>query len=249
MKPLQRVAALGLLLALRAAAQDKVELNTITQVQVQGGQVLIQGNKKPNFTTFTMTEPSRLVIDISEAVFSGVPEQQEVGNGTITAIKTASYGSDQSAIARVLIGFERDVDTDIVAGPNSLVVKIAGGAGGQKVAAADTGAKDKAAADKATADKAAADKAAADKAAKDQAAADKAAKEQAAKDAKAQAEADRKAKAQADADAKKQAAEEAKKKKEEDAAAQKQTVEEKAAAEKAAKEQAAADKAAKEQAR
>jgi colicin import membrane protein len=113
-------------------------LNTITGVTVRGGTVEITGTKKPNFTTFTMTDPPRLVIDISEAVFSGVKEDITVGNGTITAIRTASYGSDESAIARVLIGFERDVDPDIQANGNSLVVSVGGG-GGAAVAARPSG--------------------------------------------------------------------------------------------------------------
>ncbi|QRK07866.1 AMIN domain-containing protein [Archangium violaceum] len=118
----------GLALAQEGQAPAQGNLNTITGVNVRGGTVEIVGTKKPNFTTFTMTDPPRLVIDISEAVFSGVKEDISVGNGTITAIRTASYGSDESAIARVLIGFERDVDPDIQATGNSLVVSVGGGA-------------------------------------------------------------------------------------------------------------------------
>ncbi|OJH40014.1 AMIN domain-containing protein [Cystobacter ferrugineus] len=123
----------------RALAQEAAagNLNSISSVNVRGGTVEIVGTKKPNFTTFTLTDPPRLVIDISEAVFSGVKEDITVGNGTITAIRTASYGSDESAIARVLIGYEREVDTDIQARGNSLVVSVAGGAAAQ--AAAPTG--------------------------------------------------------------------------------------------------------------
>ncbi|OJT20692.1 hypothetical protein BO221_31175 [Archangium sp. Cb G35] len=116
-------------LALAQEGQAPGNLNTITSVNVTGGRVEIVGSKKPNFTTFTMTDPPRLVIDISEAVFSGVKEEIAVGNGTITGIRTASYGSDESSIARVLIGYEREVETDIQASGNTLVVTIAGGGG------------------------------------------------------------------------------------------------------------------------
>ncbi|HEX5746394.1 MAG TPA: AMIN domain-containing protein [Archangium sp.] len=116
-------------LALAQEGQAPGNLNTITAVNVTGGRVEIVGTRKPNFTTFTMTDPPRLVIDISEAVFSGVKEELAVGNGTITGIRTASYGSDESSIARVLIGYEREVETDIQAAGNSLVVTIAGGGG------------------------------------------------------------------------------------------------------------------------
>ncbi|KFA90084.1 hypothetical protein Q664_30695 [Archangium violaceum Cb vi76] len=116
-------------LALAQEGQAPGNLNTITGVNVTGGRVEIVGTKKPNFTTFTMTDPPRLVIDISEAVFSGVKEEIAVGNGTITGIRTASYGSDESSIARVLIGYEREVETDIQASGNTLVVTIAGSGG------------------------------------------------------------------------------------------------------------------------
>src|SRR5688500_4233794 len=95
MKAPRRLLTLALcLLAQAAVAQDNVELSSISQVVVRGNTIEIVGTKKPNFTTFTMTDPARLVIDISEAVFSTVPEEIQVGNGVVTAIKTASYGSD-----------------------------------------------------------------------------------------------------------------------------------------------------------
>ncbi|MBF5041384.1 AMIN domain-containing protein [Aggregicoccus sp. 17bor-14] len=109
-----------------ALAQGPADLNTITRVEVRGNSVVITGTKKPNFTTFTMTDPARLVIDISEAVFSGVPEELPVTNGTVTGIRTASYGSEATAIARVLIGFSREVETDFQADGTTLVVKVLG---------------------------------------------------------------------------------------------------------------------------
>jgi len=116
-----RFAATVLILPALAFAQG---MNTISQVTVKGASIEITGSKKPNFTTFTMTDPPRLVIDISEATFSGVPDEIPVGNGTITAIRTANYGSDSAAIARVLIGFEKEVETDLqVVGVKKLVVK------------------------------------------------------------------------------------------------------------------------------
>jgi hypothetical protein len=122
-------------LALAQEGQGQAPLNSITGVNVKGGTVEIVGTKKPHFTTFTLPEPFRLVIDISEATLSGVKEDITVGNGTISGIRTASYGSDETAIARVVIGYERDVETDIQATGNSLVVSVVGG-GGAAVAAA-----------------------------------------------------------------------------------------------------------------
>jgi colicin import membrane protein len=121
-----------------ALAQEKVALNTVTGVKVNGSTVEITSTQKPNFTTFTMTDPPRLVIDISEAILKGVPEELK-GTGPITGLRTANYGTDASAIARVLIGYEKDVETDIqVSENNVLVVKVLDGTG-PLVAQLDTG--------------------------------------------------------------------------------------------------------------
>ncbi|GHG73675.1 AMIN domain-containing protein [Comamonas sp. JC664] len=161
-------------------------LNTITGVQVKGGTVTITGTQKANFTTFTMTDPPRLVIDISEATFSGVPEEISVSSTTVTGIRTASYGSESSSIARVLIGYDREVETDIQSQGNNLIVRVAGG-GEHAVAQAPTP-------EQAPAGSSAADAAAA-------ARADRAAQEKAAADAAAAARADREAQERAAADA------------------------------------------------
>src|SRR5712664_1741134 len=110
------------LFAQTAWGQHK-DLNTITSVEIHGGRIEIIGTKQPSFTSFTMTDPARLVIDIAEAVFSGVPDQIP-GSGVVSWIKTASYGSDSSAIARVLIGFSQDVETDVASPGNKLVIKV-----------------------------------------------------------------------------------------------------------------------------
>ncbi|SEL99987.1 AMIN domain-containing protein [Stigmatella aurantiaca] len=130
------VALLGwVLLPLFAFAQEKAALNAITRVTVSGGVVEIAGSQKPNFTTFTMTDPPRLVIDISGAVLSGVPEEIPARGFGVTGLRTANYGSEATSVARVLIGYERDVETDIQVSGNVLSVKVLE-EGGQAVAQA-----------------------------------------------------------------------------------------------------------------
>ncbi|NOK11535.1 AMIN domain-containing protein [Corallococcus exercitus] len=131
------VSLLGLwLVPLVALAQQPADFNTITSVTVNGGTVEITGSKKPDFNSFTMTDPPRLVIDVSGAVFQGVAEEQPVGNGTVTGIRTQAYGTESSSIARILIGYEREVETDIQSSGNKLVVKVLGSGGGTAVAQA-----------------------------------------------------------------------------------------------------------------
>ena len=188
-------------------------LNTITAVQVNGGTVTITGTQKANFTTFTMTDPPRLVIDISEATFSGVPEEISVSSTTVTGIRTASYGSESSSIARVLIGYDREVETDIQAQGSNLIVRVAGGSE-QAVAQAPTTPPEQAPAGNSAADAAAA--ARADREAQEKAAADAAAA------ARADREAQEKAAADAAATAKRDQEAEAKRQQEARAAAQRQ---------------------------
>ncbi|MBI3181300.1 MAG: AMIN domain-containing protein, partial [Myxococcales bacterium] len=127
-------AALGLALAVclthPARAQERVQLNTISRIEVKGGTVEIHGSNRPSFTSFTMADPPRLVVDISEAVFAEVPSEIQVNNGVVTAVKTASYGSAAATIARVLVGFEKDVETEMsIVGGTRLVVKVIGAQG------------------------------------------------------------------------------------------------------------------------
>ncbi|RKG91173.1 AMIN domain-containing protein [Corallococcus terminator] len=197
------------------AQQPAADLNTITSITVNGGTVEITGSKKPDFNSFTMTDPPRLVLDVSGAVFQGVDEEQPVGNGTVTGIRTATYGTESASIARILIGYEREVETDIQSSGNKLVVKVLGG-GGATVAAntpaqpqgtaevasatnTPTGANAQDAARAAASDRDTQEKAA--KAAADAARADREAQEKAAADAAARAK--------ADADAERQKQEEA----------------------------------------
>ena len=128
---------LGAALSSSALAQDAA-LNTITRVEVKSGVVEITGTQKPSFSTFPMTDPPRLVVDIAQAVFSGVAEATDVRSGHVIAIKTASYGTNASAIARVVIGFDQDVEPDIQSVGNKLVVRSSLAPGTSGVASAPT---------------------------------------------------------------------------------------------------------------
>ncbi|HUB06812.1 MAG TPA: AMIN domain-containing protein [Myxococcales bacterium] len=103
--------------------------NAVTSVTFKDGHIEIAAQAPPNFTTFTMSDPTRLVVDISNCVFKGVPQDMAVNQDPVTSIKAVGYGAGASAVARVLIGFSKDVDTDIATAGNTLIVKIGGGQG------------------------------------------------------------------------------------------------------------------------
>ena len=91
--------AMSLLLAGAARAQ---ELNVISAVEVkdEGTTVVVsvKGSKPPNFTTFSMADPPRFVIDLSESRFQGVSENLTIDDGVISVVKNLSYGSGATSI-------------------------------------------------------------------------------------------------------------------------------------------------------
>jgi len=118
--------AFCLLLASAAQAQD---LNVITGVEVkdEGNLVVVtvKGSKPPNFTTFSMADPARFVIDLSESKFQGVPEDLRVDDGVVRVVKNLAYGSGATAIARVMIAFSADVEPpDVQTDGNTLLVRV-----------------------------------------------------------------------------------------------------------------------------
>ena len=123
--------AFCLFLASAAQAQD---LNVITGVEVkdEGNDVVVtvKGSKPPNFTTFSMADPARFVIDLSEARFQGVPEDLRVDDGVVRVVKNLAYGAGATAIARVMIAFSVDVEPpDVQTDGNTLLVRVVKPAG------------------------------------------------------------------------------------------------------------------------
>ncbi len=213
-----RARLLPLLAAAVAAPAWAAELNVITSVELKdtGPEVVlsVKGSRKPSFTTFSMADPPRFVIDFSESRFQGVPEETPGVGGVVKTVKALSYGSDASAIARVMIAFAVEVDPPAIEDAGeSLVVRVArpAGAGAAVAAAPEPDAKAKADVAAAAVATAADVKAKADADAKARADADAKAKadaeakaraEEDRRQAQAQAKADADAKAKADADAK-----------------------------------------------
>ena len=97
----RHVLALVLLAASGAARAQDVNVVTAVSVSDEGDAVVltVEGSKAPNFTTFSMADPPRFIIDLSEARFENVLEDIPVNDGTILLIKNLSYGSDTSSIA------------------------------------------------------------------------------------------------------------------------------------------------------
>jgi len=199
------------ILALAAAIPTwAAEQAVITSVEAKdaGSEVVVavKGTRKPSFTTFSMADPPRFVIDFSESTFQGVGETLGGAGGIVQQVRCLSYGAGASAIARVMISFSAEVDPPAVEeSADGIVVRVVK-PGGAAVAAAPAAPAAPEAAQPEAAARANADADAKAAEAKAKAKADADAKAA----AQAKAEADAKAAAQAKADADAKAAAEAK---------------------------------------
>jgi hypothetical protein len=229
----------ALVLVALAAPGRAANLNVITAVELKdhGTSVVlsVKGSKPPNFTTFSMADPPRFVIDLSESRFQGVPEDVVVQDGVVNVVKNLSYGSDASSIARVMIAFVVDVEPpEVRTEGDVLVVRVTKPAAANPIPVAANAARDEVAAEQAKLEQQAkasaeADRKAAEEATAARAAADQRARAEAADLAEAQrrraeedarAEAEVKANAEADARARAEADQRARQEAEAKASAQ-----------------------------
>src|SRR5271154_2054150 len=99
--------------------------NQVTQVSAKDGNVRITADEPPNFTTFTIDYPPRLVVDVAGATLVDVPTNIPVGQGGVQGIQALPYGQGGSAVARIIIMYDKPVQTDILADGNAIVVRQA----------------------------------------------------------------------------------------------------------------------------
>lgn len=103
-----RVAVVGLLLAAPwspARAEDK--LSRLAKVQVEPGDdqvtVLIQGSRAPNFTSFTMEDPFRVVVDWAGSQVGDAPAETTFERGLVRKVQTQQFNSEAEKISRVVL--------------------------------------------------------------------------------------------------------------------------------------------------
>jgi type IV pilus assembly protein PilQ len=123
----------GLVLAgmLPAASLQAVESKTISAVDVQqeeGGvtRIVLSGAEDPIYTAFVREDPSRLIVEMPDVVFNGVPTPVRVDNGVVNSVMLGAFGDPRVALsmARVSIGLEGDVDYELLPDGDQLVIEI-----------------------------------------------------------------------------------------------------------------------------
>ncbi|MEC9465321.1 MAG: AMIN domain-containing protein [Myxococcota bacterium] len=106
-----------------ASAAKRVQVSTI---DVEGDQqqrtVRIRTGAKPTFTVFKLSDPMRVVIDISGGDVSSLDGPMAVEDGVIDQIATRQFSSGGLYVGRVIIGFVHSVFYNVVAEENAVVL-------------------------------------------------------------------------------------------------------------------------------
>ncbi|HVE85701.1 MAG TPA: AMIN domain-containing protein, partial [Myxococcales bacterium] len=126
-----------------SAAADKPGpsqgLNTLSDLKVVGSssgtQVVVVGDRQPTFTVFRLSEPDRLVVDLSSADASGIKGHHE-GQGPVAGVVASQFTDARASVGRVLVALNGASQYDVRADGNRVVISVEGGVAGQTPAPA-----------------------------------------------------------------------------------------------------------------
>ncbi|MEL6544692.1 MAG: AMIN domain-containing protein, partial [Myxococcota bacterium] len=96
-------------------------------VQADGQQrvIRIQTASQPTFTVFRLSNPMRVVVDVSGGDVSSLESPLVFEDGVVSSIATRQFDANGFLIGRLTLGFETDVAYDVKAEGNAVVVRAA----------------------------------------------------------------------------------------------------------------------------
>ncbi|HEY8212414.1 MAG TPA: type IV pilus secretin PilQ [Myxococcaceae bacterium] len=121
-----------LFLGAPSAAADRPGpgLNTLSDLKVvptgAGTQVVVVGDRQPTFTVFRLSEPDRLVVDLSSADASGIKGHHE-GQGPVAGVVASQFTDARASVGRVLVALSGASQYDVRADGNRVVISVEGG--------------------------------------------------------------------------------------------------------------------------
>jgi type IV pilus assembly protein PilQ len=129
-----------LVIALGSFGASAASLNTLRDLEVRstaaGAEVAVKGDRPPTFTVFRLSDPDRLVIDLSSTDATGVKGHYD-GTGPITGVVASQFSDAKASVGRILVTLERATQYDVRADGNRVVVAVSReGAAAPVVAAA-----------------------------------------------------------------------------------------------------------------
>ncbi len=101
---------------LLVCALGAADVNALKGIAVQptpgGAQVIVTGTKAPTFTVFRLSDPDRLVVDLSGTDISNVTGHHE-GHGPVSGIVASQFTNEKSNVGRVLIALDGATKYDV----------------------------------------------------------------------------------------------------------------------------------------
>src|SRR5436305_12247555 len=132
--------AAALVLCAALPAKAGAGANRVTAVEVDGPRVVVHGTQKPDFSAFKLSQPARLVVDLSGADVTGAVAPAAVHKDGIGGVTVAQFDEGSTKVGRIVVALDSDARYDVTAKGNDLIVVIGTPAAdeGQKPAAASS---------------------------------------------------------------------------------------------------------------
>jgi len=132
--PMSLVISSFVVLSLSACAPKVAPIKTVTQesqeikdIRVEDlsekMQIIVEAEQPMVYTTFRLTDPLRLVIDLAGTAVGKYREPIDVNNGAVTRI-TPIQGTPPSMVARLEIGLSQPVTTQVTTSGSKLIVDV-----------------------------------------------------------------------------------------------------------------------------
>ncbi len=109
------------------AGAKSAQKNSIKSVRVVGTgdsrDVVIETALEPTFTVFRLSDPMRVVIDVSGGDIGKLDGPVSVDDGVVTTVAVQQFNADGFSIGRLIVGFNHDVSYDVKAEGTSIIVR------------------------------------------------------------------------------------------------------------------------------
>src|SRR3954469_8181127 len=118
--------AAALVLCAALPAKAGAGANRATAIEVDGPRGVVHGTQKPAFSAFKLSQPARLVVDLSGADVTGAFAPAAVHKDGIGGVSVAQFDEGSTNVGRIVVALDSDARYDVSAKGNDLIVAIGG---------------------------------------------------------------------------------------------------------------------------
>ena len=119
--------ALVLAFASPAWAQALNEIHGFAVTELEDAtEIRISGDQHPTYSVYQLRNPSRLFVDVSNAVLAQETATQDVHNGVVSQVGAVDYEDELAQVARLVVGFEREALYNVETEGRDVVIRIDG---------------------------------------------------------------------------------------------------------------------------